>query len=72
MKQHNRSTHRRFDDDQGSSDSRKLAEDFRQLSVVDIQVRLLQKLVQAIAAELVSGQCRASGSQYPTLPNVST
>ena len=60
MKQQSRPTHKRIDEDQGSTDSCKMAEDFRQLSIVDAQIRLLQKLTLAIAAELDSAESQAA------------
>ena len=60
MKQHSRSTHQRIDGNQGSTDSCKIAENFRQLTVVDAQIRLLQKLTLAIAAELTNAESQAA------------
>ena len=50
MKQHSQSNFRPIDEDEGSTDSLKIAEEFQQHAVVDAQIRLLQKRTQAIAA----------------------
>ena len=60
MKQHSRSTHQRIDENQGSTDSCKIAENFQQMSVVDAQIRFLQKLTLAIVAELASAESQAA------------
>ena len=60
MKQHSLSIHQRIDEDQRSTDSCKMTENFRQLAVVDAQVRLLQKLAKAIAVDLTSSESQAA------------